>query len=50
MQTKRPKQNIVMKYTPGKKLGNTNFYQICFHVDSCNRKAMDKTRKIISPL
>ena len=32
-------------YTPEKEFGNTHFYQICFRVDSYNRKAMNKTRK-----
>ena len=39
-----------MFYTHGIKLGNTHFFRFVFHLDSNNRKAIDKTRKIISPL
>ena len=37
-------------YTHGKKLRNTHFFQIDFHMDFNNGKAVDKTRKIILSL
>ena len=37
-------------FTRGIQLGNNHFFQVCFHLDSNNRRAVDENRKIVSPI